>query len=117
MKNSFIEKITNLILVMSMLLWLSACATGGTSASGGADKQSASSSDDKKITGTLLIFSEREAGSASFTTRIFINSKYMRMSDSLSRQILFYSIELSVQFIMLLEMKNPFLLSKTAHIM
>jgi len=84
MKNSFIEKITNLILVMSMLLWLSACATGGTSASGGADKQSASSSDDKKITGTLLIFSEREAGSASFTTRIFINSKYMRMSDSLS---------------------------------
>lgn len=85
MRNSFNKKITNLVLVMSMMLWLSACATGGTSAGGGgAGKQSASSSDDKKITGTLLIFSEREAGSASFTTRIFINSKYMRMSDSLS---------------------------------
>ena len=85
MRNSFIREITNLVLIMSMLLWLSACATGGTSAGEGvAGKESKSSSDDKKITGTLLIFSEREAGSASFTTRIFINSKYMRLSDSLS---------------------------------
>ena len=79
------KRIIYAILVTAMLLWLSACATGNTvggKTSGG--KKSQSSSADQKNVGTLLIFSEREAGSESFTTRIFVNSEYMRMSDSLS---------------------------------
>ena len=77
-------KIIQIALVACMSFWLSACATGTVGKSASGEKGSQSSSEKQKIAGTLLIFSEREAGSESFTTRIFINSKYMRMSDSLS---------------------------------
>jgi hypothetical protein len=85
MINSFNKKIFYIVLISSVLLWLSACATGSSSvgeAAGGNGQQSSSA--DQKNMGTLLIFSEREAGSESFTTRIFVNAKYMRMSGSLS---------------------------------
>lgn len=85
MIRSFNKKIIYATLVSVLLLWLSACATGNTvSGKASAGKGTQSSSADQKNVGTLLIFSEREAGSASFTTRIFVNSEYMRMSDSLS---------------------------------
>ena len=85
MTNSFNEKMFYIVLIFGVLFWLSACATGSSSsekAAGG--KNSQSSSDAQKNVGTLLIFSEREAGLTPFTTRIFVSSKYMRMSDSLS---------------------------------
>ena len=74
--NSFKRNIFYIVFTLGVLLWLNACATGGP-----ADK---GVTNDKKNMGTLLIFSERDAGSQSFTTRIFVNSKYMRMSDSVS---------------------------------
>ncbi len=85
MINRFNKKLIYIVFALGVLLWLSACATGGSSggeSAGGKNLQSIS--DDQKNVGTLLIFSEREAGSTPFTIRIFINSKYMHMSDSLS---------------------------------
>ena len=81
MINRFNKKLIYIVFALGVLLWLSACATGGEAAGG---KDSQSSSENKNNMGPLLIFSEREAGSESFTTRIFVNSEYMHMSDSLS---------------------------------
>lgn len=79
------RRIIYTIFLLGSLFWLSACATNNTTGEKGVEgKGSQSSSDDKKNIGTLLIFSEREAGSESFTTRIFVSARYMRMSDSLS---------------------------------
>lgn len=80
MKNCFNTKLFNIGFALGVLVWLSACATANNADGNGSQE----SSEDKKNAGTLLIYSEREAGSESFTTRIFINKKYMHMSDSLS---------------------------------
>ena len=81
MINRFNKKLIYIVFALGVLLWLGACATGGDAAGG---KDSQFSSENKKNMGTLLIFSEREAGSTPFTTRIFVNSEYIHMSDSLS---------------------------------
>lgn len=79
------KKIIHIIMVVSALLWLGACATGTPGAGEAAGRNGQQSSpENQKNMGTMLIFSEREAGSESFTTRIFVNSEYMHMSDSLS---------------------------------
>jgi hypothetical protein len=83
MINSVNAKIFGMTIVVCLSLWLNACATGNTANEKDFGDKSQKASDQKNM-GTMLIFSEREAGSESFTTRIFINSKYMRMSDSLS---------------------------------
>ncbi|MCK4587083.1 MAG: hypothetical protein KAU29_07060, partial [Gammaproteobacteria bacterium] len=84
MINRFNTKLFYIVFALGVLLWLSACATGGSSGGKAASGKDSQSSSDQKNIGTLLIFSEREAGSESFTTRIFVNSEYMHMSDSLS---------------------------------
>ena len=99
MVKRFNAKLMYRFFVLGMLLWLSACATGNTvSGDKAGGKNSQSASGDQKNVGTLLIFSEREAGSTPFTTRIFVNSKYMRMSDSLSPAdfILFNRVERTI---------------------
>ncbi|NOX76026.1 MAG: hypothetical protein GXP17_05310 [Gammaproteobacteria bacterium] len=39
---------------------------------------------EKETAGTLLVYSEKEAGAPGFITRIFVNAKYMQMSDTRS---------------------------------
>jgi len=51
-------------------------------ASAGADRELTEA--EKAAAGTVLIYAEKEAGAPGFTTRIFVNAKYMQISDTRS---------------------------------
>ena len=70
-------KITKSAIVLSALMGLIGCAPTII-------KPDAAAENNQKdaATGTLLIYMERDAGSESFTTRLFVNKDYMHVSDS-----------------------------------
>lgn len=90
MINNDNKNFVRLVLMFSLFLWLIGCAGQQTKTK--TDKEEASSQaaqdedTEKGIKGTLLIFTEREAGSntESFTTRLFVSRDYLHMSDSFS---------------------------------
>jgi len=72
------QRVVNVILAGFLLVGLAACAGLST-------KPVAKTEAELKATpGTLLILVEREAGSASFSTRLFVNEGYLHISDSRS---------------------------------
>jgi len=80
-------KLVRMTFILLLLVWLSGCATVSQQTeqeSGVSSSKSTSSESAKKdeIKGTLLIFSEREPGSESYTSRVFVSKKYMHISDS-----------------------------------
>ncbi|WP_455198378.1 hypothetical protein [Kaarinaea lacus] len=84
------KKYLSIMMVIGLLLLLAGCAgqeakkeTGETAST----SQSAQDDDaEKGVKGTLLIYTEREAGSntESFTTRIFVSHDFLHLSNSFS---------------------------------
>lgn len=90
MTHSFRKNVTQLIIVISLLAWLMGCAgqvtKTETSKAEEASKSEQGENDEKGVKGTLLLFSERDAGpnTESYTTRIFVSADYLHMSNSYS---------------------------------
>lgn len=82
------KKYLQVIFLFVIFLFLIGCAGQSIKTDDSVEKDSQSSLDEEEngIKGTVLIFTEREAGSRaeSFTTRIFVSDDYLHMSDSYS---------------------------------
>lgn len=86
------KNVLKTILVVSLLITLVSCASQETKTGEGKpdenSKPTYSEKGDKEevVEGTLLIFTEREAGSDAkpFTTRIFVSREFLHLSDSYS---------------------------------
>lgn len=95
-------KLFQLALILPLLTWLNGCATVNQQ-SGQESEDSNSASINKQsggdeVKGTLLIFSERDPGSESYTSRVFVSKNYMHISDSYAPAdfILFNRVEKTI---------------------
>jgi len=77
MKKRFTTRLLTIFLTIGVLTWLSACTSSKTTSLNDSQNDA-----ENKNVGTLLIYSERDAGFEPFTTRIFVNKNYLHMSDS-----------------------------------
>jgi len=72
------QQVVKIILAIVLLVGLVACAGQSTKPSAKTEAEL------RAAPGALLIMVEREAGSESFTSRLFVNEGYLRMSDARS---------------------------------
>jgi hypothetical protein len=86
MQQRFQTKLFRMAFVLSLLVLLTSCATVGQEmkqeSSGSSSSSASKESARDEVKGTLLIFTEREPGSESYTSRVFVSKKYMHISDS-----------------------------------